>query len=206
MSTRCFATLLVYTRELLYILHRTGPAARVYQINGTAPIEVSSGNRKVFRLSRRGNRDLNQAIHMAAITQIRYRHNDGRVYYEKKMAEGKSHKEALQALKRRISDALYARMVADSRRLRDAGPGGHSGNVSVASAAGSHPDAPALKPIPNPSPPYDARSHHTQVPIGDHSEEGTRSASNRQKDLLTNKEDSFRTRPTVVRSFTCRPR
>jgi transposase len=33
--------------------------------NGTAPIEVSSGGRKIWRLSRRGNRRLNHAIHMA---------------------------------------------------------------------------------------------------------------------------------------------
>ena len=46
--------------------------------NGTAPIEVSSGGRKVYRLSRRGNRRLNHAIHMAAVTQIRYRHTRGR--------------------------------------------------------------------------------------------------------------------------------
>jgi transposase len=46
--------------------------------NGTAPIEVSSGNRKIYRLSRRGNRRLNHAIHMAAVTQIRHRHSDGR--------------------------------------------------------------------------------------------------------------------------------
>ncbi len=56
--------------------------------NGTAPIEVSSGGRrKVFRLSRRGNRRLNHAIHMAAVTQIRYRHTDGRAYYDRKIAE-----------------------------------------------------------------------------------------------------------------------
>src|SRR5215469_11632115 len=48
--------------------------------NGTAPIEVSSGGRKVYRLSRRGNRRLNHAIHMAAVTQIRYRHTNGRAY------------------------------------------------------------------------------------------------------------------------------
>ncbi|HET6919081.1 MAG TPA: transposase [Jiangellaceae bacterium] len=44
--------------------------------NGTAPIEVSSGERrrKLFRLSRRGNRRLNHAIHLAAVTQIRHRH------------------------------------------------------------------------------------------------------------------------------------
>jgi transposase len=58
--------------------------------NGTAPIEVSSGNRKICRLSRRGNRRLNHAIHMAAVTQIRHRHSDGRAYYDKKRAEGKT--------------------------------------------------------------------------------------------------------------------
>jgi len=66
--------------------------------NGTAPIEVSSGNRKTHRLSLRGNRRLNHAIHMAAITQIRHRHSDGRAYYERKLAEGKTHKEALRCL------------------------------------------------------------------------------------------------------------
>ena len=45
--------------------------------NGTAPIEVSSGPRKIYRLSRRGNRRLNHVIHMAAVTQIRYRHSAG---------------------------------------------------------------------------------------------------------------------------------
>ena len=60
--------------------------------NGTAPIEVSSGLRKIHRLSRRGNRRLNHAIHMAAITQIRSKHSQGRAYYDKKLAEGKTGK------------------------------------------------------------------------------------------------------------------
>jgi transposase len=76
--------------------------------NGTAPVEVSSGNRKIYRLSLRGNRRVNHAIHMTAITQIRHAHSDGRAYYDKKIAEGKTHKEALRSLKRRISDAIYA--------------------------------------------------------------------------------------------------
>jgi transposase len=80
--------------------------------NGTAPVEVSSGNRKVHRLSLRGNRRINHAIHMAAITQIRHRHSEGRAYYEKKLAEGKTHKEALRSLKRQISDAIFARLQA----------------------------------------------------------------------------------------------
>jgi transposase len=110
--------------------------------NGTAPVEVSSGNRKVYRLSLRGNRRINHAIHMAAITQIRHRHSDGRAYYEKKLAEGKTHKEALRSLKRRISDAIFARLQADARQAAEAsvaGPGGHLGNDSASSAASSHP-------------------------------------------------------------------
>ena len=89
--------------------------------NGTAPIEVSSGNRKIYRLSRRGNRRLNHAIHMAAVTQISYRQTDGRAYYDRKLAEGKTPKEALRALKRRLSDTIFARLQADARRAA-AGP------------------------------------------------------------------------------------
>jgi transposase len=110
--------------------------------NGTAPIEVSSGNRKVHRLSLRGNRRINHAIHMAAITQIRYPHSGGRAYYDKKVAEGKTHKEALRCLKRRISDAIYARLQADARQATKnpaTGPGGQPGNDTDSSAAGSHP-------------------------------------------------------------------
>jgi len=84
--------------------------------NGTAPVEVSSGGRKIWRLSRRGNRRLNHAIHMVAVTQIRHRHSEGRAYYEKKLAEGKTRKEALRALKRRISDTIYACLQADAAR------------------------------------------------------------------------------------------
>jgi transposase len=108
--------------------------------NGTAPIEVSSGNRKVYRLSRRGNRRINHAIHMAAVTQIRHSHSQGRAYYDKKRAEGKTPKEALRALKRQVSDAIFARLRADARRAAGAGdPGGQPGSDSVSSAAGSHP-------------------------------------------------------------------
>jgi transposase len=109
--------------------------------NGTAPVEVSSGNRVIHRLSLRGNRRMNHAVHMAAVTQIRYRHSKGRAYYDKKMAEGKTSKEALRALKRQVSDALFKQMKADARRAAASttGPGGHPGNGSVASVAGLHP-------------------------------------------------------------------
>ena len=107
--------------------------------NGTAPIEVSSGNRIIYRLSMRGNRRLNHAIHMAAVTQVRYQHSGGRAYYDKKIAEGKTGKAALRALKRQISDAIYKHLKADAARTAQ-GPGGQAGNDPVASAAGSHPE------------------------------------------------------------------
>jgi transposase len=87
--------------------------------NGTAPVEVSSGNRKIHRLSLRGNRRINHAIHMAAITQLRHKHSEGRAYYDKKAAEGKTHKEALRSLKRKVSDAIFARLQADARQARE---------------------------------------------------------------------------------------
>jgi transposase len=94
--------------------------------NGTAPIEVSSGQRKVHRLSRRGNRRVNHAIHMAAVTQVRQKHSEGRAYFDKKLAEGKTRKEALRSLKRQVSDAVFSRLRADAQRaqaqVRD--PGG----------------------------------------------------------------------------------
>ena len=111
--------------------------------NGTAPVEVSSGNRKIHRLSLRGNRRINHAIHMAAITQLRHKHSEGRAYYDKKAAEGKTHKEALRSLKRKVSDAIFARLQADARQASAAGtkgPGGQPGNGSDSSAASSHPE------------------------------------------------------------------
>ena len=83
--------------------------------NGTAPIEASSGPKTRHRLNPRGDRQLNHAIHMAAVTQVR---NDtpGRAYYLRKQAEGKSRKEAMRALKRRISDAVYQRLITDAHR------------------------------------------------------------------------------------------
>jgi transposase len=64
---------------------------------------------------------------MAAITQLRHKHSEGRAYYDKKVAEGKTHKEALRSLKRKVSDAIFARLQADARQAREKGPGGQPG-------------------------------------------------------------------------------
>jgi transposase len=84
--------------------------------NGTAPVERSSGGRVVHRLSRRGNRRLNHALHLAAICQIRQTHSEGRAYFDRKVADGKTKKEALRALKRQISNAVYRQLLADATR------------------------------------------------------------------------------------------
>jgi transposase len=91
--------------------------SRYAAYTGTAPIEFSSGGRVTHRLSRRGNRRLNHALHCAAITQIRHRHSPGRSYYDRKLAEGKTPREAIRALKRRLSDVAWRHLVADVRRV-----------------------------------------------------------------------------------------
>ena len=83
--------------------------------NGTAPIEASSGPRVRHRLNPRGNRRLNHAIHVIAITLIRNQ-CEGRAYFDRKVAEGKTTKEALRALKRQISNAVYRQLLTDSNK------------------------------------------------------------------------------------------
>ncbi len=97
-------------------VRRFGNRHRFAAYNGTAPIEVSSAGRVVHRLSRRGNRTLNYAIHMAAVGQIRHPHSEGRAFYDRKVAEGKTNREALRALKRRVSDTIYQQLIIDADR------------------------------------------------------------------------------------------
>jgi transposase len=75
--------------------------------NGTAPLEASSGQVVRHRRSRAGNRKLNHALYLMAIVQIRHP-TAGRVYYRRKLAGGKSPKEALRCLKLRQSNAKAA--------------------------------------------------------------------------------------------------
>jgi hypothetical protein len=129
--------------------------------------------RTVTRRSRRGNRRLNHAVHMAAVTQIRFRQSEGRAYYDRKIKEGKSHKEALRCLKRRVSDAIFAHLVADAKRKAKgvtAGPGGQRGNGSVSSVAGSHPERQLFGqatpgPVPTIGPGATRRSSEAQEPV-----------------------------------------
>ncbi len=132
------AMVIGYTGDVTRFRHRDHFAA----YTGTAPIEVSSGGRITHRLSRRGNRQLNHAIHIAAITQIRFTHSPGRAFFDRKVAEGKTKREAVRALKRRISDAIYRQLLLDAART---GPGGQTGTTLQSSVTGLTPQQPALR-------------------------------------------------------------
>ncbi len=104
---------------------------------GTAPIAASSGDVTRHRLSRAGDRQLNCCLHTMALSQIA-RDTPGRDYYRRKRAAGKSHREAMRCLKRRLSDVVFRQLQRDAHRC-EAGPGGHSGAAPTSSAASSNP-------------------------------------------------------------------
>jgi transposase len=125
--------------------------------NGTAPIDASSGEQNRHRLSRAGNRRINRVLHIMAIVQLR-NDTEGRAYYRRKVAAGKTSMEAMRALKRRLSDLVYHQLVADQKRLRQAsegtGPGGQAGAATCSSAADSNPNVDASeKSLPGPAEP-----------------------------------------------------
>jgi transposase len=81
--------------------------------NGSAPIPASSGRTVRHRLNRGGNRQLNRALYTIAITEIRA-DTEGRSYYQRKRAEGKTGREAVRCLKRRLSDVIFKTLRADA--------------------------------------------------------------------------------------------
>jgi transposase len=117
---------------------RFADRARFASWNGTAPLDVASGDQHHHRLSRAGNRRINRTLHIMAITQLRT-DTEGRRYYDRKVAGGKTPRAAMRCLKRRLSDLVYAQMRGDAQQ-RGASPGGHPGATVKSSAADSHPD------------------------------------------------------------------
>ncbi len=90
--------------------HRYATKDKFAMANGTAPIEASSGRVVRHRLNRGGNRQLNRAIHTAALTQIARADSEGRRYYQKLITRGKTHRDAIRVLKRRISDRIWTHL------------------------------------------------------------------------------------------------
>ena len=128
-----------------------------------------------------------------AIVQLRH-DTPGRAYYRKKLAAGKTPMEAMRALKRRLSDVVYHRLVVDQRRQlagRDremtAGPGGHSGTATGSSAAGSNPNTDASeKSLPGPTTPEPTTlDAHRSSPATDHPRRRATTVAQKQPQALS---------------------
>ena len=110
------------------LIGRTGHASRFASSHafaayvGTAPIEVASGEASRHRLSRSGDRRLNAAIHLIAVTQVRMKDSLGRAYFDKKIAEGKTRSDAIRCFKRRLANHIWRTMIADERLRADTTP------------------------------------------------------------------------------------
>jgi transposase len=94
-------------------------------------------------------------LHIMAIVQLR-NDTEGRAYYRRKLAAGKTTMEAMRALKRRLSDVVYRKLVDDQKRQRQlakgTGPGGQAGAATGSSAADSNPNIDASeKSLPGPA-------------------------------------------------------
>ena len=97
-------------------IERFRTKAQFAMANGTAPLPASSGRTTRHRLNRGGNRQLNRVLHFIALTQVS-RSPEGRAYYLRKQAEGKTKPDALRCLKRRISDRVFQTLRLQPPRL-----------------------------------------------------------------------------------------
>ena len=87
---------------------------------GTAPIEVTSADKKRHRPSRTGDRTLNSAIHIVAVTQAHIQNREGHTYHQRKMAEGKTSREAMRSLKQQVAQLLWRTIHEDHQRQSSA--------------------------------------------------------------------------------------
>ena len=118
LTTICGVSALVAARILGEVgdVRRFPTSAAFAASNGTAPIPASSGRTERHRLNRGGNRRLNRALYMVALTQTR--HEPRAVeYLARRRAEGRTGREAMRALKRHLSDVIYRRLYVDATRL-----------------------------------------------------------------------------------------
>jgi transposase len=75
-------------------------------LSGTAPVPVSSGRTDRHRLNRLGDRQLNRALHMVAVTRMRC-HPATLAYVQRRRAEGKTDREIRRCIKRYLARHLY---------------------------------------------------------------------------------------------------
>jgi transposase len=95
-------------------ISRFATDAKLARIAGCAPIPVSSGRTDRHRLDRGGNRQLNNAIHMIALTRLRHDPQTA-VYVARQRAAGKTYREALRCLKRHLIRRIYRLLTEPNR-------------------------------------------------------------------------------------------
>jgi len=76
---------------------------------GTSPVDASSGKQRRHRLNRGGDRQLNWALHLVALTRIRH-HAETTAYYQRLLAAGKTTREARRCVKRALARHFYRRL------------------------------------------------------------------------------------------------
>ena len=122
-----------------------------------------------------GNRRLNHALHIAAIVQLRFDCEPAGDYYLRKIADGKTPKEARRCLKRRISDAIYRQLASRCPGSR-AGPGRADGGDYEDQRGRPSPDGRLFDQATTRTPPRDCRAasilttercHSRSLPLGD---------------------------------------
>jgi transposase len=77
---------------------------------GVAPISNSSGKREIHMVNPGGNRKLNNALHQIMITQLGC-YEKAKNYYQKKISEGKTPREAKRCLKRQIARRVFKALL-----------------------------------------------------------------------------------------------
>lgn len=90
-------------------IERFASVAKLARMAGVAPVPASSGATHRHRLDRGGNRQLNAALHRMAVTQVRC-HQPAQDYVARKIASGKTKREAIRCLKRQLVRTVFAAM------------------------------------------------------------------------------------------------
>jgi transposase len=80
-------------------------------LTGSAPIPASSGQTRRHRLSRGGDRQANNALHMIVISRLRHDERT-RAYAARRTAEGLSKKDIIRCLKRYIAREAYKALTS----------------------------------------------------------------------------------------------
>jgi transposase len=92
--------------------------AKLAKLAGVAPLDASSGKQQRHRLNRKGNRQLNCALHRIAVAQGRV-HAPARAFLARKQSEGQSRREALRCLKRHLARVVFKLLHAIAAAHRD---------------------------------------------------------------------------------------